>query len=99
MDDDEMFVLAFTGEEVKSLISTTTGSFVFNVELLDHILGSEAWRDEVGVWSRTESMASALIVYKAYQLANGVSAIVKHMDQIWVWRAPQQSIGHDMLTA
>ena len=88
MDDQEVFVLGFTGEEVKSLITTTTTDFVFSSAMLDHVIGSEAWQDEVGTWSRTNSMAAALIVYKAYQLSNGVSAIVKHMDQIWVWIAP-----------
>ena len=37
-------------------------------------------------------MAAALIVYKAYQLYNGASAIVKHMDQIWVWVAPTRRV-------
>ncbi len=37
-------------------------------------------------------MAAALIVYKAYQLSNGVSAIVKHMEQIWVWIAPTHRV-------
>ena len=92
MDDQEVFVLGFTGEEVKSLITTTTTDFVFSSAMLDHVIGSEAWRDEVGTWSRTNSMAAALIVYKAYQLSNGVSAIVKHMEQIWVWIAPTHRV-------
>tara|TARA_B100000287_G_scaffold41080_2_gene37275 strand:+ start:329 stop:631 length:303 start_codon:yes stop_codon:yes gene_type:complete len=100
MDDNELFVMGFTGEEVKALISMTTKGFTFNLDLLDHVIGSDAYADEVGVWSRAETMSSALIVYKAYQMTYGVSAIVKHAgNQLWVWKAPQRTIDHEMLTA
>lgn len=99
MDDTEVFVLSFTGQEVKALISTTTKSFVFSADVLEHVVGSEAWRDEVGTWCRVSEMASALIVYKAFEIKNGVSAIVRYTNQIWVWVAPQMAIGHEELYA
>ena len=94
MEDDEIFMMGFSGEEIKSLITTTTRGFTFNLDLLDHVLGSEAYQDEVGVWSRTEGMTAALFVYKAFEIKYGVSGIVRHSgNQYWVWKAPQHVIG------
>ena len=89
--DDDIFVPAFTGEEIRTLIDTTTKGFTFNRNLLEHVLGSEAYHDEVGVWSRVATKAAALMVYKWYQSKYGVSAIVKHADsQLWIWKAIHQ---------
>ena len=92
---DDIFVPAFTGEEISTLIEATTKGFAFNRDRLNHVLGSEAYQDEVGVWSRVTTMPAALMVYKWYQSKYGVSAIVKHTgNQIWVWKAPLNDYGN-----
>ena len=93
MDETE-FMLSYSREDIEALIVVTTSGFTFNPDRLEHVHGSEAWRDERGVWTRVEGMAEGLLVYKMYQIDYGVSAIVRHSGiQCWVWKAPIMEIG------